>query len=49
MLYLTANGVTFGENGIIHTVARHRNKYYLTMTRKNTKLHEEYAKSLISK
>ena len=28
-------GVRFGENGIFHTVARHRRTYYLTESKKN--------------
>lgn len=42
MEYLTDNGINFGENGIVHTTARHRRHYYLTESRKCMALLNEY-------
>ena len=42
MEYLAKNGVRFGENGIIHTVARHRRTYYLTESEKCLNLLKDY-------
>lgn len=42
MQYLTHNGVRFGENGIIHTVARHRRTYYMTESVRCLQLLEDY-------
>lgn len=49
MEYLVRCGVSFGENGISHTTARHRRSYYLTMSRRNAELLEEYRKNCIIK
>ena len=40
--YLVKNGVRFGENGIFHTIARHRRTYYLTESKRNLKLLKKY-------
>lgn len=43
MEFLTKEkGVRFGENGIFHTVARHRRTYYLTESKKNLKYLKQY-------
>lgn len=42
MEYLAKNGVRFGENGILHTVARHRRTYYLTESEKCLNLLKDY-------
>lgn len=47
MKYLANEGVPFGENGIIHTTARHRRTYYLTESRNNSKLLNDYRKSIV--
>lgn len=46
MEYLTDNGINFGENGIVHTTARHRRNYYLTESRKCMALLNEYRNKL---
>ena len=42
MLYLTKNGIRFGENGITHTTARHRRTYYLTESPKCMEMLDKY-------
>lgn len=49
MEFLVKQGVRFGEDGISHTTSRHRRKYYLCMSRRNNKLHEEYIAMLYGK
>ena len=42
-------GVNFGENGIFHTIARHRRTYYLTESKKNMAFLKEIRTSGIIK
>ena len=44
--YLVSKGVKFGENGISHTYTKHK-KYYLCMSEKNTKLHNDYQNHIL--
>lgn len=47
MEYLVGNGVPFGENGITHTTARHRRTYYMSETKRNSILLNDYRKSIV--
>ena len=40
--WLVKNGVKLGDNGISHTVARHRRTYYLTESKKNMEIYNRY-------
>ena len=40
-LYMIANGVKWGENGVSHTYAKYHH-YYLTESQKNIKLLKNY-------
>lgn len=46
MEFLVKNGVPMGEDGISHSVARHRRTYYMCESYKNMKLHEKYWKTI---
>lgn len=46
MEFLVKNGVPIGEDGISHSVARHRRTYYMCESVKNMKLHNKYQKSI---
>lgn len=47
MEYLQSNGIPFGENGIVHTTARHRRTYYMSETKRNSILLSDYKKSIV--
>lgn len=49
MEHLQNKGVRFGDGGMSHTVARHRRTYYLTESRRNLKMLNEYRKGHIVK
>ena len=46
MIYLQNHGICFGENGIIHTTARHRRTYYLTESNKCMQLLNDYQRKI---
>lgn len=47
MKYLIRNGVKFGENGIAHTIARHRRTYYLTESTRCMNILNKYLSNVI--
>ena len=49
MEFLVSQGVKYGEDGIIHTTARHRRNYFLCMSRKNMELHRKYENMIYHK
>ena len=46
MEYLIENGVPMGEDGVSHSVARHRRTYYMCESYNNMKLHNKYQKMI---
>lgn len=49
MEFLVANGITYGEDGISHSTARHRRKYWCTENKKCMDLLNEYRNKSIIK
>ena len=49
MEFLVSQGIKYGEDGIIHTTARHRRNYFLCMSDTNIKLHQKYENMLYKK
>lgn len=46
MEFLIKNGVPMGEDGVSHSVARHRRTYYMCESYRNRKLHDKYQKMI---
>lgn len=46
MEFLVKNGVPMGEDGVSHSVARHRRTYYMCESYRNRKLHDKYLKMI---